>query len=207
MWRAVSRTCPAAMVDLDYSDPKYVQKMNPMNFLSSPGFAKLAGNAVHCEITSRNLFAVFLFMQFDQRTIVERYFSRLVFQCEICGLAGVVVSCYDNLSGTLWLYICTLIVRICIWLVLQCSEDNFFCLLALVCSSWTPVNAGTSKRSLVLPSGNELLAYVCDGNSMCERSLGSCRSQGTVDPNGTFGSQPCSLDTQPSSKAHDMGIA
>ena len=41
VWRAVSEVYPAARVDLDYSDPTYVEKMNPMNFLSSPGFASL----------------------------------------------------------------------------------------------------------------------------------------------------------------------
>ena len=64
-------------------------------------------------------------------------------------------------------------LRICIWLVLQSSFNDCFNLLAVVCTSFTPVNAGTSKRSILLPSGNTALPYVCDGNSMCERILGT----------------------------------
>ena len=44
VWRAVSQVYPAARVDLDYSDPTYVEKMNPMDFLSCPGFASLDFN-------------------------------------------------------------------------------------------------------------------------------------------------------------------
>ena len=63
-------------------------------------------------------------------------------------------------------------LRICIWLILNCEEKDFFSLLTTVCTSWTPVNVGTSKRSILLPSGAPHLAYVQDGNSMCERCLG-----------------------------------
>ena len=44
VWRAVSQEYPAARVDMDYSDPTYREKMNPMNFLSSPGYAILDPN-------------------------------------------------------------------------------------------------------------------------------------------------------------------
>ncbi|CAK9063094.1 unnamed protein product [Durusdinium trenchii] len=60
---------------------------------------------------------------------------------------------------------------ICIWLVLQCAEQDFFSLLAVVCSSWSPVNIATSKRSVAYPSGNTALAYVAEANCMCARSV------------------------------------
>ncbi|CAK9065014.1 unnamed protein product, partial [Durusdinium trenchii] len=62
-------------------------------------------------------------------------------------------------------------IRICIWLVLQCAEQDFFSLLAVVCSSWSPVNIATSKRSVAYPSGNTALAYVAEANCMCARSV------------------------------------
>lgn len=48
VWRVISEKYPAARVDLDYSDPEYIgnNKMNPMNFLSCPGFAKLDGTNI-----------------------------------------------------------------------------------------------------------------------------------------------------------------
>ena len=63
-------------------------------------------------------------------------------------------------------------IRICIWLVLQCAEKDFFGLLAIVCSSWVPVNIATSKRSVALPEGNISLNYVANANCMCSRFLG-----------------------------------
>ena len=62
--------------------------------------------------------------------------------------------------------------RICIWLVLQCAHEDFFGLLAIVCSSWVPINIATSKRSVVLPEGNTSLSYVANANCMCSRCLG-----------------------------------
>lgn len=62
-------------------------------------------------------------------------------------------------------------LRICIWLILQSSPGNFYCLLAIVCSSWVPVNLATSKRSIAYPDGNTSRAYVAEANSMCARLL------------------------------------
>ena len=63
-------------------------------------------------------------------------------------------------------------IRICIWLVLQCRHADFFGLLAIVCSSWVPINIATSKRSVALPEGNTALSYVANANCMCSRFLG-----------------------------------
>lgn len=63
--------------------------------------------------------------------------------------------------------------RICIWLVLSCAEKDFFALLAIVCTGWVPVNAGTHKRSAANPWGDERYSYVADVSSMCARNLSS----------------------------------
>lgn len=61
--------------------------------------------------------------------------------------------------------------RIAIWLILQAKEDDFFVLLAVVCSSWVPVNQGTHRRSIACPSGNTAYGYVSDANCMVARKL------------------------------------
>ena len=57
------------------------------------------------------------------------------------------------------------------WLVTQCSPGNFFVLLATVCSSWVHINAGTSRRSILLPEGREDLLYIQIANGMASRTL------------------------------------
>ena len=63
------------------------------------------------------------------------------------------------------------LLRICIWLVLQAADSEFYSIIATVCTSWVPVNVGTSKRSMCYPDGNGKLPYVNDGNCMCARIL------------------------------------
>ena len=63
--------------------------------------------------------------------------------------------------------------RMAIWLILQEKEQDFFVLLAVVCSGWVPVNAGTHRRSIAHPAGNMAHGYVGDGNCMCSRNLGT----------------------------------
>ena len=62
-------------------------------------------------------------------------------------------------------------VRLCIWLVLQCKPKDFFGLLAVVCSSWVPVNSGTHKRSVAFADGKTSLTCVAEANCMCARFL------------------------------------
>ena len=64
-------------------------------------------------------------------------------------------------------------LRTCIWLLLQCRESDFFCLIACACSSWSPVNIATSGRSIAYAAGNTGLCYVAEANTMCARSFGS----------------------------------
>ena len=61
--------------------------------------------------------------------------------------------------------------RLAIWLLLQARPGDFFCLIAMVCSSWVMTNAGTSRRSISLPEGNTSLAYVAAANCMASRPL------------------------------------
>lgn len=62
-------------------------------------------------------------------------------------------------------------LRIAIWLIFQGTESEFYNILATVCTSWVPVNLGTSRRSIAYPDGNTKHAYVNDGNCMCARTL------------------------------------
>ena len=59
--------------------------------------------------------------------------------------------------------------RLAIWLILQGRPDQFFCLIAVVCSSWVPTNCGTSRRSIAYPEGNTRHAYVVAANQMASR--------------------------------------
>jgi hypothetical protein len=63
--------------------------------------------------------------------------------------------------------------RLAIWLVLNCREDHFFCLFGTCCSSWVHINSGASKRSWLLPEGQQSLAYIEASNKMVSRTF-SC---------------------------------
>lgn len=101
---------------------------------------------------------------------------------------NIVLICFAALQSSNWLYVllqqmcgfiwvyqgikCLSQIRICIWLVLQCRAGDFFTLIAIVCSSWVPVNIATSKRSIAFATGNTSLSYVAEANCMCSRLLG-----------------------------------
>ncbi|CAE7470841.1 unnamed protein product, partial [Symbiodinium necroappetens] len=76
------------------------------------------------------------------------------------------LGCLDQEYRLLWAEI-----RLAIWLVLQGRLDSFYVLLATVCSSWVPTNAGTSKRSIIYAEGNTKLPYVADANCLTSRRL------------------------------------
>ncbi|CAE7246780.1 unnamed protein product, partial [Symbiodinium sp. CCMP2456] len=65
-------------------------------------------------------------------------------------------------------------LALAIWLVLQGRLDSFYVLLATVCSSWVPTNAGTSKRSVIYAEGNTKLPYIADANCLTSRSILIC---------------------------------
>jgi hypothetical protein len=55
--------------------------------------------------------------------------------------------------------------------ILNATPGDFCVLIALVCSSWTAVNAGTSKRSVTNARGDESVQSVRRGNCMLARTL------------------------------------
>lgn len=63
-------------------------------------------------------------------------------------------------------------LRLAVHLILQGRQGDFCCLFGTVCSSWVAINAGTSRRSLLLPEGAEHLEYIRLANSMVSRSDG-----------------------------------
>ena len=88
-----------------------------------------------------------------------------------------VCACCDWVMGSNgYLYICqhSNMSRIAVWLLLQCKPNNFFTLLATVCSSWVGINNGTSRRSILLPEGREDLLYIQIANGMAARLLELC---------------------------------
>ena len=99
-------------------------------------------------------------------TVVLRSTLRFVYIC-------MHWNCLD--SRGIWMHICVFIhvfflkPRLAIWLILNCRENNFFCLFATCCSSWVHVNRGTSRRSCLLPEGNVGLGYIERANQMVSR--------------------------------------
>ena len=76
------------------------------------------------------------------------------------------------LLPTLWI----LQLRLCIHLML-CSEwESIAAYFAIVCSSWVPVNRGSTGRSIMTPLGNEDFIPVRKANKMTSRNLETCYS-------------------------------
>lgn len=61
--------------------------------------------------------------------------------------------------------------RLAVATILNCKHGQFTCLMAIVCSSWTVVNMGTSLRHVTHPLGREDLDYIAGANKMASRSL------------------------------------
>ena len=61
--------------------------------------------------------------------------------------------------------------RLSVWLILNGRENELFALFATVCSSWIHLNAGTSRRSLLLPEGDTSRSYIQAANEMVSRTL------------------------------------
>lgn len=60
--------------------------------------------------------------------------------------------------------------RLCVWLILQLCPGDSLAVIATVCSSFSRMNVGTSRRSILLPEGWSELAYVRQANSMMSRT-------------------------------------
>ena len=61
---------------------------------------------------------------------------------------------------------------ICIFVLKGKSDPGFLTLLATKCSSWGPVNRGTSNRSACCSIGHVSFPSVFEGNMMTERTHG-----------------------------------
>ena len=64
----------------------------------------------------------------------------------------------------------------CIWILKGRSDVGFVVLLATKCSSWGPMNRGTSGRSACCSVGNLQLRSVVEGNQLCERIGSTCET-------------------------------
>ena len=53
--------------------------------------------------------------------------------------------------------------------MLQCVEDDVICWFGVKCSSSTTINMGTSRRSFLLPEGDESKPSVRDSNCLVAR--------------------------------------
>ena len=61
--------------------------------------------------------------------------------------------------------------RLCLVAILNAKPGDFTALMGFLCSSWTPVNMGTSGRSVADPLGHDH-KYVQDANCMASRFSG-----------------------------------
>lgn len=62
-------------------------------------------------------------------------------------------------------------LALAIKLILHGKFDEVVAIFATCCSTWTPVNRGTGKRSIVLPEGDEQVVSVRKSNKMVSRNL------------------------------------
>lgn len=70
---------------------------------------------------------------------------------------------------------CACMLRLAVATILNAKHDQFTCLMAIVCSSWTTINMGTSGRHVAHPAGREELEYVANANKMAARSFSIIR--------------------------------
>ena len=110
--------------------------------------------------------------------------------CQDLGLrffAEYTTCIYINLIWSLDLIICDYIIehisihrqkrtshkllfRLCVWAVLNMKPNASLLVMAVVCSSWSRINVGASRRSILLPEGWRKLQYVTTANSMMSRT-------------------------------------
>ena len=58
-----------------------------------------------------------------------------------------------------------------VYIILRTKEASGLSPWAPVCSSWVPINLGTSKRSKAFPLGHRRLSYVREANIMVSRTM------------------------------------
>lgn len=62
------------------------------------------------------------------------------------------------------------LLRLIVILFLQSSFGKVLCFCGIVCSTWIGINLGTSKRSVLVPGGDETSVATRKGNIMCART-------------------------------------
>ena len=67
-------------------------------------------------------------------------------------------------------YVRSLFPRLCIHLLLSSEWEAVAAFLAIVCSSFVPVNRGSTMRSILTPLGNEEYLGVRRGNKLVART-------------------------------------
>lgn len=60
--------------------------------------------------------------------------------------------------------------RLIVILLLQSALGQVLCFCGIVCSTWVAINAGTSKRTVLTPTGDETSVATRKGNIMCART-------------------------------------
>ena len=65
-------------------------------------------------------------------------------------------------------------LSLCIRLILNSEFEGLAAFFAIVCSSWVPVNRGSTKRTIMTPLGNEDFPAVRRSNKLTSRKLGCC---------------------------------
>lgn len=69
-------------------------------------------------------------------------------------------ACVDRLT----------VVRLCVHIILCMCPSKALLVMATVCSSWSSMNVGTSRRSILLAEGYTKLPYVSQANQMMSRT-------------------------------------
>lgn len=142
---------PSTAIDIEYmKNLAHEGRTNPFDFMTPCGFGSFVCKSVSNEVC------------------LLEWICSLVFVGWILFTFKLMIYIYNLLIEP---FLTNLGFRIAVWLISQCRPKNFFILLATVCSSWVHVNAGTSRRSMLLPEGREDLPYIQLANGMASRTL------------------------------------
>ena len=95
--------------------------------------------------------------------------------------------CWNNFGAVEWISFGSAYhpfcvrLRLAIHLCLQCRFKESLAVIAVVCSSWSMVNAGTSQRDILCPYGASEITSVRIGNIMvARRGIGSLKKSSNV---------------------------
>ena len=71
--------------------------------------------------------------------------------------------------------------RLIVVLLLESAFAKVLLVCGIVCSTWVAINAGTSRRTILIPGGDETSVATRRGNIMCSRTwvikCALCRTQ------------------------------